>query len=61
MRVEVKAELRYVDDGTGASLRTETLHGRVAPDAGAPSDDADDDDEEEEDRPRRRTPRRPRR
>ena len=55
MRVEVKAELRFVDEGTGASLRTETMHGRIAPTARP-----DDDDEDDDERPRRRA-RRPRR
>jgi hypothetical protein len=55
MRVEVKAELRFVDDGSGTQLKTETLHGRVAP-----PPDAEEGDDDPDERPRRRT-RRPRR
>ncbi|HSI04935.1 MAG: hypothetical protein ACAI38_15550 [Myxococcota bacterium] len=51
MRVEVKAELRFVDEDTGVSLKTKTMRGSV------PVVD-DDDDEDGEDAPRPRKARR---
>lgn len=45
MRVEVKAELRFVDEDTGVSIKTQTMRGSVPV--------IDDDDDEDAPRPRK--------
>ncbi len=49
MRVEVKAELRFVDEDSGVSLKTQTLRTSLPP---------TDDDDEDEDPPRPKKARR---